>query len=153
MTIRIQIQDEVTQRLEAFGKNAGTILDRALLATGYRYRSFIKSNYLSGQMLRKRTGAAQRSISVRLSKRAYHLVNIYTPLANIYEHGAVIRPKQRLVLRFPAEGGFVFSRRPIVLRRRPFMSYSEHAFNFQEAFNRSAEEEIAKGLAKYGLGQ
>jgi hypothetical protein len=155
MTIRITIQDEFTHKLDQLGADAGKILDRILRVTGAKYRDFIRRGYLSGQMLGRRSGTLWRSVLAQKLRRSRHtvLVSGQPKLSNIYEHlgGALIKPRDGGVLKFEIDGKIVFTRKPIQLHRRPFMSDSSSSFPFGSTFETAAEKTFADEFQKRGI--
>lgn len=155
MTIRITLQDEYTKKLDQLGSDAGKILDRVLRVTGAKYRDFVRRGYLSGQMLGRRSGKLWRSVLAQKLRRQKHVVLVsgQPRLSNIYEHlgGAVIAPRSGGVLRFEANGKIIFTRKPIRLPWRPFMSESSGAFPFGSTFETVAEKTFAVEFKNRGL--
>jgi len=155
VTIRITMEDEITAKLDKLGADAGKILDRILRVTGAKYRDFVRRSYLSGQMLGRRSSKLWRSVLAQKLRRAKHtvLVSGAPRLSNIYEHmgGAVIMPRVGGVLRFETDGRVVFTRKPIRLPYRPFMTESSHAFPFGGTFEQVAERTFEREFADRGI--
>lgn len=155
MTVRITLEDEITAKLDKLGGDAGKILDRILKVTGAKYRDYVRRQYLSGQMLGKRTAKLWRSVLAQKLRRANHtvLVSGQPKLSNIYEHlgGATIVPRSGGVLRFEVDGKIVFTRKPIRLPYRPFITESSHAFPFGGTFVQVAERTFEREFADRGI--
>jgi hypothetical protein len=168
--IQIQIEgiDELRQNLDKFGKDQTRILNRIVLKVAQKFRSFIKSNFLSGQYLNVRTGDLKKSMiayKVKGEKAAYYVsskvvntlngigesVNI-AGLANIYDHagGVDIAPKDKKVLRFIGnDGTTVFSARAH-LESKPFMLDASNRFSFDAEFNTATNTIFSKEFQKRG---
>ncbi|RPH37789.1 MAG: hypothetical protein EHM91_14600 [Planctomycetota bacterium] len=161
MNIRIEITDPVSEKLKLFGDDAPKVLDRAISKTGSFYRAFVRRNYLSGQMLRRRTGRLYQSMRVRKmrGKKHSYWISGQPRLSNIYDRTGetVIRPKSGGVLRFmgTTHGGmgqvWVFTRRPVYLRPRRFITESSAVYPFQPTFGTAAESEIKKEMRRRNL--
>lgn len=159
MNIRIEISDPVSAQLKALGDDAPHVLDRSLSKTGTFYRAFVRRNYLSGQMLHRRSGKLYKSMWVKKMRGRQHdyLISAQPRLSNIYEQGAVITPKTGRVLRFIGltrggmAQGWVFTRRTVFLAPRRFMSQSAAVYPFQVTFGIAAESEIQKAIKQRGL--
>jgi hypothetical protein len=167
---QVVVKDGLTGPLERFGKEAPKMLDQVLKGAGYRYRAFLKKNYLRGQMLKQDTGALVRSIYVGKLKRQKHVYIVGNravidrdengdshaggvKLANIYEHagGYTIVPKRRKRLfAVTASGYWMFATR-IEGKERPFMSASTQAFGWSNAFDAELEKALDKALKTSGL--
>jgi hypothetical protein len=162
----VRVTDGLTQPLEQFGERAPKMLDTILKITGYRYRKYINKDYLSGQMLSRRTGSLAASTIVGKKKGGGHIylvgqkskgyasrgAVVVTKLANIYEHsgGYVIEPKKAKCLVFQGPDGLVFVKR-VEGKARPFMSQSASSFPWADTFNRTSDDVIAKELKKLGM--
>lgn len=155
MTVRITLEEEMTGKLDRLGGDAGKVLDRILRSTGARYRDYVRRGYLSGQMLGRRTGTLWRSVLAQKLRQVQHtvLVSGQPKLSNIYEHagGALIVPRRGGVLRFEVGGKVVYTRRPIRLRQRPFITASSGTFDFGGAFGIAAEKTFAEEFRKRGI--
>jgi hypothetical protein len=155
VTVRITLEDEITGKLDKLGADAGKILDRILRVTGAKYRDYVRRGYLSGQMLGRRSSALWRSVLAQKLRRAKHtvLVSGQPKLSNIYEHmgGATIVPRAGGVLRFEVDGKVVFTRKPIRLPYRPFITESSHAFPFGSTFEQVAERTFEREFADRGI--
>lgn len=171
---QVVVHDGITQPLERFGAAAPKMLDLILKTAGYRYRAFLRKNYLSGQMLAQQTGQLAGSIVVGKKKGSAHVFLVGSKkivskqdfgglvirrsygdgvkLSNIFEHagGYTITPKTAKALVFSTPEGLVFTKR-VQGRERPFMSASAAAFNWGAAFDSSTEQVIARELKKLGL--
>ena len=118
----------------------------------------LRDRFCLGLLLGRRTGRLQRDMRVgrvRGQKHVY-MVSGSPRLSSIYEHGAVIAPKEAGgVLRFMVASAYVvrwvFTRKPVLLRARPFITASSRAFPFQTTFARVAEEEIEKATKQKEL--
>jgi hypothetical protein len=175
---QVIIKDGLTEPLEAFGKFAPRMLDGVLKTTGLKYRSFLRKQYLGGQMLysRPNIGPLWASLYVGRKKGAKHVFVIGTKkttittvvgmgkvkrifsgavaLANIYEHsgGYVIEPKNQKCLVFKNKNGDTVFTKRVVGQERPFMSSSAAAFNWAEALDKSADRVIGEKLKQLGFG-
>jgi len=171
---QVKVTDGLTQPLERFGAAAPGMLDQVLRGGGYRYRAFLRKNYLRGQMLRQNFGDLIRSLYVGKKKgqKHFYLVGgravsvakdsdgfkIYdaTPirLANIFEHagGYTIVPKKKKRLFAVTASGYWMFATKIQGRERPFMSASAEAFDWGSAFDAELEKALGKELSKAGLG-
>ncbi len=152
MNITITYTDPVSQPLEAFMKDQPRVLDTTVLRTGNSFAKFVRTGYLSGQMLRMRTGKSSRGMKARKLRGQPHAYRVWTRVANLFERGGEIKPREHSALRFQTpEGTVVFTRRPVALSPRPFLSQAVSVFDFQSTFVKAAEEEIAKAAKKRGL--
>jgi len=155
VTIKITIEEEFTRKLDQLGADAPKVLDRILTVTGAKYRDFVRRNYISGQMLNRQSGKLWKSVLSRRLRNSRHVVLIsgQPKLSNIYEHpgGAVIQPKNAKALRFEVGGKVVFTRKPVRLAWRPFMSQSADSFPFGSTFEVVAERTFAKEFEKRGI--
>lgn len=174
IAVEVAVTGDLEQAFARFGNgHAYKLADKTIRLVGYRYRSYLKKEYLSGQMLGKRSGQLTDSMVVGRPKgygsRLVYLVGgkkkvrkdgsntaAAIKLANIYEHagGYVIEPKNARTLVFTApDGSTVFTKRSQG-RERPFMTASAKAFDWKGAFAKSEEDVIGKELkrlAKEGI--
>lgn len=159
--------------MEKFGAQAPKLVDKTIRIVAYRYRSHIKKDYLSGQMLNggDYKGGLKDSLVAgkKKGKKFVYLVGskkktnkktgeVYATalkLANIYEHpgGYTIKPKNKKALRFESPnvagpGAYVFVRGEIHGGQRPFMSDSVRSFPWSAEFAKTTEEVIVKEMKK-----
>lgn len=155
MTVKITLEDEFTAKLDRLGSDAGKILDNMLRVTGAKYRDYVRRRYLSGQLLKRRTGQLWTSVLSQKLRKAKHtvLVSGAPKLSNIYEYpgGVTIAPRAGGVLRFEANGEIVYTRKPIRLAQRPFMSLSSRSFPFAPTFEEVGERTFAREFEKRGI--
>lgn len=171
---QVKVQDGLTEPLGRFGAGAPKLLDQILKIVGYRYRTYIKKNYLSGQMLAQSTGGLVQSLAVGKRRGVNHVYLVgskpvidrqnlggvrvsranlgVVKLANIYEHvgGYVIEPKTAKRLFVATPSGIFFPLR-VEGKERPFMSQSAATFGWAEAFDKTADEVIGKELKRLGF--
>lgn len=173
LEVTIDVDDEALQAtLKDFGRDAPGILDKCLANTSAAYRYYVRRNFLSGQMLAKRTGFLQKSLRYKKARNAKHeyIISAIPKLANIYEHagGANIVPSAKRILAFPVDptvdtgragwwrglgkGKVIFARK-VHLDSKPFMTRSASSFNFAAAFDRAFDKVIEKELKKRGWGE
>lgn len=162
---------KVTGDLEAAfaklgGGHAVKLADKTVRIVAYRYRKFIRTNFLSGQMLGEQSGILKQSI-VAGRKRGQKLVYLVgsrgvkdtqgaftaagVKLANIYEHkgGYVITPKDKKALAMVIIGaGRITFAKSAQGKERPFMSTSAREFDWRTAFARTEEEVIGKEIKR-----
>jgi hypothetical protein len=171
--VSIDIEAEtVTSMLNAFGRDAPGILDKTLANTSAAYRRYLRSNFLSGQMLAERTGFLKKSVRYKKARGKKHeyIISAVPKLANIYEHagGSDIVPSAKRILAFPAnpsidtskpgwwlglgKGEVIFARN-IHHASRPFMTRSSSSFNFAAAFDTAFDKVIEKELKKRGFDE
>lgn len=166
ISAHVTISDDMTEPLRQFEADMPRLLNTVLRIVGYRYRKHIRQDYLSGQMLSKRSGSLDASISVgpkRREKFVYiigsrRITNKKTgdstfgslKLSNIYEKagGYTILPKNKKALRWVAEDGTVVFSKKSVGKPRPFMTESAKDFPWAQSFNATVESVVAKELAK-----
>lgn len=156
LRVQLDVQDQFSPELARFGKRAPTIALRICRTIGQEYRKFLKKHYLRGQVIGKRTGTLYKSIKIKSDKESKNAVTVIPgPLANIYHNpsGATIKRDKAKALRFVnKEGEVVFTKKPIHLKPRPFMTDSKRDFPWRteipKAATRVIEREIKKLEAK-----
>ncbi len=122
--------DEVSEKIKAFGYQAPKVMDRILRYSATMYAGHVRSHYLSGQELQRRTGKTARMlVAKKMRKKEHDFFVSGWPLANIFEHGS---PKRKGLL-------------------RPYMTRSAQTFDFEGIFNRKLDQEIEKEAKKRGL--
>lgn len=124
--ITLTVDDSISKQLAQFGEEAPRLLDSVLRGVATKFREFIVRGFLSGQMLKKVTGGTQKSVKAVKSKKYPHTYWVYSPAANLWEN---------------------FKTRP----RRPFMSASASAFDFDGELTRATEKVVGQELRKRGL--
>lgn len=149
--ITLNVQDMFSKRLQQFGKRAKTIALRICRTIGQEFRTFTKKNYLSGQVIGKRTGELYKGIKIvtdRQNRNAV-IVKSWAKLANIYHHpgGADIVPKKGKMLRFEVDGRVIFMKH-VHLDERPWVPKARSAFQWNASIKRSADKVIAREIAK-----
>lgn len=157
MKIDVQIAglDETYQMLMSIGKDGKKLFNKIIRRLAIEYKKFVVRGYLSGQYLGVRTGKTQQSM-IAYKDRAFVGYTVasriqnrdfgFAGLANIYEYpgGVDIKPRNTEVLRFPgSDGSDVYTRGPVHLNPRPFMSDSSRAFPFAERFMAITNDVIA----------
>lgn len=155
----LDVQDMFSRDLEQFGRKAPAIALRICRTIAQGYRSFVKKNYLRGQVIGKRTGTLYKKISIVTDKRSRNAVIVkpWAKLANIYHHpgGADIYPEKGKMLRFEVDGRVIFMKH-VHLKERPWMDPSFKAFpwdpEIQKAATKVIDREIKKLEAKSGAG-
>ncbi len=154
ISIVMTVEDEASAGLQAFEEHFPGTLDAALRGTALDFRNRVRKNYLSGQMLARRTGRLWQSIHHGKSRRATHdfIISSHPQLANIYSHpgGANIVPDTKKALRWSTPNGYVFSKHSH-LAEKPFMRTAVQAFDFGGQFKKSADKAIEKAKKKAGL--
>ncbi|OHE63853.1 MAG: hypothetical protein A2001_01440 [Treponema sp. GWC1_61_84] len=166
--LNLSIEDTAGPALERFGdvRNQSRILNFVLARIGRRYRTHLRANYLSGQMINGGRGADSLSgrITVYKDKRQKNVYRVgekasdegdgrRVKLANIYEHagGYTIIPKRRKILMFVDSGGFWNFAKKIEGKARPFMSASFASFGWNDITRAEVDSVIAAELKKAGL--
>lgn len=173
---QVIVKDGLTEPLEKFGKRAPKMLDSVLLSVGYKYRAFIRRDFIAGQMLYSRPGIGPLWMSLfsGRAKGKKHVAIVgakkttttsdmggflvrktfeASHLGNIFEHagGYTIVPKKKKYLTFQIDGKWI--RVPEIKgKQRPFMSASAAAFNWAAEMDASAEKMAAREMKKAGLG-
>jgi len=174
MSLKITVDDQLSRELAQFGSDMPKLLDSVLRQTANAFKQFIVRSYLSGQMLRRRTGKLQKTIRVARSKKYPHSFWIFPApsggLANIYEQpgGVIIRPKvvtagaalasgkrkrayrgksNAKVLHWVQDGKDRYARQ-VYLAPRPFMSRASAAFGFEGRLSSTAEKVMESELRK-----
>lgn len=162
-------------------KNQSRILNFILGRVGRRYRAHLKAVYLAGQMINGGHGRDSLSgrILVYKNKRAKNLYTIgekrkndpragQVKLANIYEHagGYTILPKTGKLLAIPSgsdsysvwsgfgkayHGDWIFTKKPIHGKARPFMSASFASFGWNPVIAAEAKAVFKGEIKKAGL--
>ena len=150
MNIALRWQDYVSPGLRRIERDMPKIEDVVLGSVAKDYRDFVRSRYLSGQLLKR--GKPWEAMTFKRVRRGHWRVGPgrFNALA-IFETGGVIRPKAaqtiyarrwrttqtrraigvttaRRVLRFYDEGGQPVFRQQVRIPRRPFMSASLAAY-------------------------
>ncbi len=170
ITIDYMDDGEITKKLELFGTDAPSILDKIMRQLSKRFRDFTRNNLLNGQMLEKRSGTLWRSLHHGKKRGSKHIFKISAQpnLANIYEHagGANIIPNRRKILAWPSDpfhrsrdagwwrglgkGGIIFAH-DVHLRERPFMTRAVNWFNFPGEWQGSSEVVFAREFKERGI--
>jgi hypothetical protein len=147
--------EELTATLKQFGHDAPGIFDKMLASTSAAYRLYVRKNFLSGQMLARRTGTLQASMRYKKMKGKNHTYEIspQPKLGNIYEHmgGADIVPKTKKILFWRDQAGEPHFARHVHLAPRPFMTVSSAWYNFGSAFDTAMAKVMDKELKKRGM--
>jgi hypothetical protein len=167
MSFKVNLKDEILPMLASFDDDKTKLrLSNSILSrTGRRYATYIKKNYLRGQLLNGGTGAESLYGRLRVyrskRKRFTWIVGEKSKvngqnsnkLANIYEHegGYTILPKRRKALRFETVDGKIVFIKKATGKCRPFFSESYDAFPWDSTLESQAEIVIAKELKKAGL--
>ena len=176
--VRIEYNDGLTKPLERYAADAPKMLNGILKIAGYKYRVYIRKNYLSGQMLYSRPNIGPLWMSMLVSKSRYFAnsvtigakkVSITTDmgafkvrrstndavkLANIYEHdgGYTIKPTKAKVLIYKLPDGSWRRSKEVRGRQRPFMSDSAKTFNWDKALDEGTERVVREENKKLGFG-
>jgi len=154
ISIDLDIDDYVSDRLELFGRRAPTIMRRIARTTGQEFRKFMKKNYLRGQVIGKRTGRLYKDVKIVNDKREKTAVVVRPSarLANIYHHigGIDIRPKSAKVLKFDIDGVPQFARH-VHLEERPWVPRARREFPWRVWIVRSADKVLERELEKLEL--
>jgi hypothetical protein len=124
--LTVTVDDSVSKQLSQFGAEAPRALDNVLKEVANKYKQYVIRNFLSGQMLPRRTGGTQKSLKAVKSRKYPHTYWIYSPAANLWEF---------------------FKKRP----RRPFMSASAATFDFDDELTRATDKVVGRELRKRGL--
>jgi len=124
--ITVTVDDSVSKGLSQFGAEAPRMLDSVLKEIAAKFKQFIISHFLSGQMLPRVTGGTQKSVKASKSRKYPHTYWIYSPAASLWEF---------------------FKKRP----RRPFMSASAGSFDFDGELTRATDKVVERELRKRGL--
>jgi hypothetical protein len=161
--VHLEGLDEVREGLESYGKDANKLLGRILYRVAVKFRSYVRNNYLSGQVLRRITGKLWQNMTVWKSKRAKNTYVIgaravpsgpgFVGLANIYSHagGANIVPRNAKVLHWKSDSGKDIFRPAAHLDYRPFMKMAADSFPFDATIGSIANQVIMQENAKRGL--
>lgn len=151
LELSVDIQDQVSARLRDFGKRAKAMQVGIARTLGNAFRKYIRQNYLSGQMLRRRTGRLRSHTKV-LRPKGTDVIRIvpYMKLANIYHHpgGAVVEPKNASILRWEDRQGEVHFSRSSHIPERPFMTDAFRTFNWSAETDKAADKIIEKEIQK-----
>jgi hypothetical protein len=145
--------EELIRDLKQFERDFPKVLDSVLRYEANKFVSHVRKNYLSGQMLRKRSGKTQKDVKVRRTKGRQHSFVVLGPrLSHIYEHpgGANIKPKTKKALRFTVGGKDIYAKR-VHLARKPFMSTAAGTFNFDGAISEAESKIVDRELKKRGF--
>lgn len=163
--LQVVAHGDLEQAFSRFEGQAVKLADRVLRIVAYRYRKYVRTEFLSGQYLGKNTGDLNRSLvagrakgkklvylvgSKGIKDKATGIVSTGSiKLANIYEHagGYEIKPKDAKVLVFQTDQGFVFTKK-VRGESRPFMTDSTRRFSWDTAFRITEEEVIGKELKR-----
>ena len=153
--VGIHFEDDVTDRLKAFGNRAVVVFDDSLRALSKEFQGSVRRTELAGAMLGVVTGKYKRKYP-KLTKNRYKDHSFYLwggPLANIYEHpgGADIVAKGKKPLRWLNKDGRWATARRVHLRARPFMSTVSGRFDFAGTFDKTVEVAMQKEIDKQGL--
>ncbi|MFH1730129.1 MAG: hypothetical protein ABIF82_00580 [Planctomycetota bacterium] len=127
MNIALKWQDYVSPGLRRIERDMPKIEDVVLGSVAKDYRDFVRSRYLSGQLLKR--GKPWEAMTFKRMRRGHWKVGPgrFNALA-IFETGGVIVPRKRKVLRFYDDSGEPVFRRQVRIPRRPFMSASLAAY-------------------------
>jgi hypothetical protein len=161
MEMEVHFKGNLEESLARFGDHVPKLADKVVRIVAYRYRKALKSEYLSGQYLEKRSGTLQKSLIVGRkrgeklvylvgSKRVHGKGVATAKLSNIYEHagGYTIEPKDKKALVFQAaDGSYVFTKR-VQGKEKPFMTDSTRSFPWIATFEQATEEVIIKEMKK-----
>jgi len=147
----IDVQDMFSAELARFGRRAPVIALRICRTIGQGFRSFVKKNYLRGQVIGKRTGTLYKGIKIVTDKRSKNAVIVkpWAKLANIYHHpgGAHIVPKNAKMLKFEIDGKTIFAK-SVHLKERPWMPQSKSAFGWDVEIKKAATKVIDREIKK-----
>lgn len=91
----------------------------------YEVEASVKLDYLSGQVLKRRTGHLARSIKGEARLESDRVIGIIgstgVPYARIHEYGGVITPKKAKILRFQVQPGVWRSAYKVTIPPRPYL--------------------------------
>jgi hypothetical protein len=162
--LSIGLDDQLSPLFKEFGseRNQSRIVNFTLSRIGRRYRAYLKSNFLGGQLINGGRGGESLSSRLRVykdkrKKNVYVVGERYgdegdgrrVKLANIYEHagGYTIIPKRKKCLKFVVNGVEVFTKR-VEGKERPFMSRSFAAFDWPGVTKSEGESVYKKEMEK-----
>lgn len=155
--VTISGDDELITDLKRFGQNFPNILNSMLRYSANKFIAYVRTHYLSGQMLKaSRGGKLWKDLKVRKTRGRQHSYVVLGPrLSHIYEHpgGAVIKPKRKKSVAWggPRGGKQPIHAKEVHLARRPFMSAAQNTFNFDQATNEAISKIMDRELRKYGF--
>lgn len=112
--------------------------------------SISQKDYLSGQVLKRKTGKLANSLTYRLIGNSDAEVGTNLIYAAIHEYGGEIRPKNKKFLHWVSPTGEqVFTKGPVLMPERPFLRPA-----LEKEFSSGRAKQIAElALEKYIQGQ
>lgn len=99
------------------------------------------THYLSGQVLRRRTGTLAKSVNYRHNNDWSISVGSNVAYAAIHEFGGEIYPKTANMLSFPTENGWVMTSK-VVMPKRPWLSPSVNDILFTDKGQRIIDDTV-----------
>ncbi len=144
----VKLEDDVTRKILELEKESPGTMNKIAVRLVIAFKDILRDDFMSGQILGQRTGMAKKNIYDNyVRKGTYHLPA--PRLANIYETGAVVAPKDRKAIRFVSKSGeVVFSRGRVVLDKKPFWSTGWKTFVVSNAARKIVEEYLEKNWTR-----
>jgi len=150
--LSITLEDQVSPALKKLIADMPKVIDHILRVMGEDYMGYVKSRYLSGQVLKKVTGELIGRYKIKKERKNVYSVYPGTlGYVNIFERGGIIRPKEKKVLRFYIQGKPVFAKQ-VYIRPRPFIGPSAKDYASSGKGMRKARQIIDMEITKRGLG-
>ena len=145
--VKIEFSDEVSAKLLKYADRAPEMLDNVLLKISSEMK--IDVDRVIQQKFTERTGRMRKNL--KYIKRRQGVYQLAGPnLANIFERGAEIFPKNGEFLQFQIEGRWVRTNW-VTIPARPFFYPTIRKFISANRVNLTAEMVIEKELKKLGL--
>lgn len=149
--LELEVIDRVSGRLQEFGRKAPAMALRVCRTIGQGFRSYVRKNYLRGQVIGKRTGTLYKGIKIITDKRSRNAVIVrpWAKLANIYHNpaGADIVPTKAKMLRFEVDGRVIFTKH-VHLAPRPWVPRARAEFQWAPEIQKAADTVISREIAK-----
>jgi len=145
--VKIEFSDEVSAKLLKYADRAPEMLDNVLLKLSSEMKIVVDEAIQ--RKFTERTGKMRRNL--KYIKRRQGVYQLAGPnLANIFERGAEIFPKNGEFLQFQIEGRWVRTNW-VTIPARPFFYPTIRKFISANRVNLTAEMVIEKELKKLGL--
>lgn len=147
MNISITLNDQISPGLRKIEADIPSVLDKIIGEIADRYAKHVSSKYLSGQVLKQRTGKLSKSMIQKKVKKGVRTVSSKYNWAGIFETGGYIRAKSKNFLHFWIEGREIFVPE-VYIPPRPFMAPSFSDFFGKNTATRIAEEITMREIKK-----
>ena len=147
MRMKLEFEDNITERLKLIANNSEEALMNVLLSIGNETKTFIiqrqKMNFASeNRFLERKTNYRKAGKMVILKMH---------PRYQTLEKGAYIRPVDKKVLRFIGKDGTVVYSKHARIPKRPFFRLGVKDAIREDIVNKVAERVIAKEMERLGL--